>query len=277
MIWGVPPIYGNPHISIVYSSWQFGLQTNSQLGRVPRCRYIPSNCCGPATAHTNSRTFLGNSRTSITSPAKGIEISYYENRRETKTCVSWKQHEKTNRRKFRSQTSDNMQRWKSRGGKSQRGEVKKWEDQRRERLGSKKMQVREKVGKSRFIVFFLLFVAPECRKVTSLKRRVRSQLARWEMKNCTPLQREAHFQVKMYKKHHAQTTFWHSDVEKVRAVVARSTFQVKMYKAHHSQTTFWRSDVEKVHPHWRETHFQVKSVKKTGRFWAFFDVKMSKK
>ena len=34
------------------------------------------------------------------------------------------------RRKFRSQTSDNMQRWKSRGGKSQRGEVKKWEDQR---------------------------------------------------------------------------------------------------------------------------------------------------
>ena len=30
-----------------------------------------------------------------------------------------------NRRKFRSQTSDNMQRWKSRGGKSQDGEVKK--------------------------------------------------------------------------------------------------------------------------------------------------------
>ena len=29
------------------------------------------------------------------------------------------------RRKFRSQTSDNMQRWKGRGGKSQGGEVKK--------------------------------------------------------------------------------------------------------------------------------------------------------
>ena len=37
-----------------------------------------------------------------------------------------------NRRKFRSQTSDNMDRWKS-SGKSQRGEEKKWEDQRRER------------------------------------------------------------------------------------------------------------------------------------------------
>ena len=36
-------------------------------------------------------------------------------------------------RKFRSQTSDNMDRWKSRGGKSQRREEKKKEDRRRER------------------------------------------------------------------------------------------------------------------------------------------------
>ena len=64
-----------------------------------------------------------------------------------------------NRRKFRSQTSDNMDRWKSRGGKSQRGEAKKWEEQRRERERRKKMQVREKVGKSRFTVFFQWFVA----------------------------------------------------------------------------------------------------------------------
>ena len=35
------------------------------------------------------------------------------------------------RRKFRSQTSDNMQRWKSRGEKSQRGEVKKLKDKRK--------------------------------------------------------------------------------------------------------------------------------------------------
>ena len=34
------------------------------------------------------------------------------------------------RRKFRSQSPDNMQRWKRRGGKSQRGEVKKCEDKR---------------------------------------------------------------------------------------------------------------------------------------------------
>ena len=58
------------------------------------------------------------------------------------------------RRKFRNQTSDNMDRWNSRGGKSQRGEEKKREDQRGERVRRKKMQVREKIGKSRFTVFF---------------------------------------------------------------------------------------------------------------------------
>ena len=58
------------------------------------------------------------------------------------------------RRKFRSQTSDNMDRWKSRGGKSQRREEKKKEDHRRERVRGEKMQVREKVNKSRNTVFF---------------------------------------------------------------------------------------------------------------------------
>ena len=59
--------------------------------------------------------------------------------------------------KFKSQTSDNMEygeRFKSRGGKSQRREEQKREDQRRERVRRKKMQVREKVGKSRNTVFF---------------------------------------------------------------------------------------------------------------------------
>ena len=53
-----------------------------------------------------------------------------------------------NRRKFRSQTSDSMDRWKSRGGKSQGGEGLEV------RRSESKMQVREKVGKSRLTVFF---------------------------------------------------------------------------------------------------------------------------
>ena len=105
------------------------------------------------------------------------------------------------RRKFRSQTSDNMDRWKAEMGRV-REEKRREEErsQKRECLRRKKIQVREKVGKSRNTLFFQWFVAPEGRKVGSLKRRVRSQLARWEMKNCTPLWREAHLQVKKLKK-----------------------------------------------------------------------------
>ena len=113
-------------------------------------------------------------------------------------------------------------------------------------------------------------------------------------KKCTPLWREAHFQVKMYKTPQRRTTFGSCDVEKVHAVVARSTFrsqnvtkhrssgpllevvmskkctplwreahfQVKMYKTPGVRTTFGGCDVEKVHAVVAcEAHFQVKSVK----------------
>ena len=43
-------------------------------------------------------------------------------------------------------------------------------------------------------------------------------------KKCTPLWREAHFQVNMYKTLQPRTTFGSCDVEKVHAFVARSTF-----------------------------------------------------
>ena len=88
-------------------------------------------------------------------------------------------------------------------------------------------------------------------------------------KKCTPLWREAHFQLKMYKTPGVRTTFGSCDVEKVHAVVARSTFPrqnaqntpasdhfwklrcrksarrcgVKMYKTLGVRTTFGGSDV----------------------------------
>ena len=63
--------------------------------------------------------------------------------------------------------------------------------------------MREKVGKSRFTMFFK-YGAPEGRKVGSLKRRVRSQLARGEMKN----------------------------IEKLHAVVAQSIFPSQNVQKH---------------------------------------------
>ena len=112
---------------------------------------------------------------------------------------------------------------RSRAEAERRGRLEERRSEEKE-SGRKKMQMREKVGKSRNTVFFQWFVAPEGRKVGSLKRRVRSQLARWAMKNCTPLWREAHFEVKMCKTHQVRTTFGSWDVETVHAVLARSTF-----------------------------------------------------
>ena len=60
------------------------------------------------------------------------------------------------RRKFRSQTSENMDRWKSTGGKSLRREEKRRRKKIREgRVRGKKIQAREKVEKkSRNTVFY---------------------------------------------------------------------------------------------------------------------------
>ena len=145
-----------------------------------------------------------------------------------------------NRRKFRSQTSDNMDRWKAEQGRGREKRKIRREKIRRERVRGQKIQMREKVGKSRNTVFFQRFVAPEGRKVGSLKRRVRSQLATGAMKICTPLWREAHFQVKMYKTLGVRTTFGSWAVEKVHAVVARSTFPSQNVQNTPFSDHFWR-------------------------------------
>ena len=138
-----------------------------------------------------------------------------------------------------------MDRWKSRGGKSQRREEKKKEDQRRERVRRNKVQVRERVEKSRITVFFQWFVAPdpEGRKVGSLKRRVRSHLARWEMKNCTSLRREAHFEVKMYKTHQVGPLLEVEMSKKCTPLWREAHFEVKSAKNWGVRSTFGRSDV----------------------------------
>ena len=111
-------------------------------------------------------------------------------------------------------------------------------------------------------------------------------------KKCTPLWREAHFQVKMYNQ--VRTTFGSCDVGKVHAVVARSTFPSQNVQNTSAPDPFWKLrcrksarrcgakhiskskctkhtilgpllEVEmskKCTPLWREAHFQVKSVKK---------------
>ena len=137
--------------------------------------------------------------------------------------------------------------------------------------------MREKVGKSRNTVFFQWFGAPEGRKVGSLKRRVRSQLARWEMKNCTPLWREAHFQVKMYKPHHSRTTFGSWDVEKVHAVVARSTFPSQNVQSTPWSDHFWKLRCQKSARRFGAKHISKSKSTKHHMFAPLLEVQMSKK
>ena len=113
------------------------------------------------------------------------------------------------------------------------------------------------------------------------------------MNSCTPLWREAHFQVKMYKTPQHRSTFGSCDVEKVHAVVARSTFGSQNVKNTRCSDHFWKLrcrksarccgakhiskskctkhtilgpllEVEmsrKCTPLWRKAHFEVKMYK----------------
>ena len=112
-------------------------------------------------------------------------------------------------------------------------------------------------------------------------------------KKYTPLRREAHFQVKMYKAPQRRTTFGSWDVEKVHAVVARSTFPSENVQRTSASDHFWQLRCrksarrcgakhiskwkctkhlsvgpllavemsKKCTPLWREAHFQVKMYK----------------
>ena len=144
----------------------------------------------------------------------------------------------------------------------------------------KKMQMREKVGKSRFTVFPMIcgsggsksrlakaagaepagqmrdekvhavvarstfgsehvqstpcsdhFWRLRCRKRARRHTMVGPLLEVEMSKKCAPLWCEAQVQVKMYKTHQPRTTFGGSDVEKVHAVVARSTFPSQNVKS----------------------------------------------
>ena len=196
--------------------------------------------------------------------------------------------------------------WKSRGGKSQRRGEKKREDQRRERVRGKKMQVGKKVQKSRFTVFFQWFLAPEGRKVGSLAKAAgaatfgqvrdeklqavaarstfRSQNAQNTSKHlsfgallevettkkCTPLWREAHFEVKRVKNWRSRTTFGSWDVEKVQCTPLwrEAHVQVKMHKTHEVRSIFWSWDVEKVHAVVARSKFPSQNVK--THVWTTF-------
>ena len=192
------------------------------------------------------------------------------------------------------------QRWEEPEKRRQekRREEMRWEEKRREeereRVRRKKIQVREKVAKSRNTVCFSNRIWSSGGSKSRLAKAAGAETAgQWEIKNCTPLWREAHFEVKRYKTHHARTTFGNCDVEKVHAAVAGSTFRSQNVQNTPCSDHFWKLRCRKsacrcggkhiskskctkhtmlgplleiamskrCTPLWREAHFEVKMYK----------------
>ena len=75
------------------------------------------------------------------------------------------------------------------------------------------------------------------------------------LEKCTPLWREAHFQVKMYKTPHVRATFGGSDVGKVHAIVARSRFRSQNVQNTRGSDHFWRFRCRFASRHYTTGHY----------------------
>ena len=226
------------------------------------------------------------------------------------------------RRKFRSQTSDNMDRWKAEQGRGrEKRKIRRKKSKKKEDAdawkgrkvakhcvfpmiwgsGGSKSRLAKAAGaepagqmrdeKLHAVVARSTFPSQNvqntpgadhfwqlrCRK--SARRCGAKHISKWKCtkhtmcgpllevemsKKCTTLWREANFQVKMHTTHHVRTTLGSWDVQKVHAVVTRSTFRSQNVKStHHSRTTFGSWDVEKVHAVVARSTFRSQNVKST--------------
>ena len=84
-------------------------------------------------------------------------------------------------------------------------------------------------------------------------------------KKCTPLWREAHFEVKMYKTNQVRTIFGSCDVEKVHAVVARSTFRSQNVQNTPGPDHFWKLRRRKSARRCGARHISESTCSKTPR------------
>ena len=95
------------------------------------------------------------------------------------------------------------------------------------------------------------------------------------LKKCTPLWREAHFQVKIYKTPQCRTTFGSCDVEKVHAVVARSTFPSQKVQNTPCTDHFWRFRCRKSARRCGAKHISKSKCTKHTMYGPFLEVQKS--
>ena len=116
------------------------------------------------------------------------------------------------------------------------------------------------------------------RKVGSLKWWVRRLLVRWEMNDCTPLWREAHFEANMLK---FGAVFGSWDVQKSACrcceKMREAHFQVKMLKNLMFGAFLPVEMFKKVHAVVARCTFRSQNVKKHLSFGTLLEVEISKK
>ena len=96
-------------------------------------------------------------------------------------------------------------------------------------------------------------------------------------KSCTPLWRKTCFQVKMYKAHQGRTTFGSWDVEKVHAIVARSTFRSQNVQNTSVSDHFWKLWCRKSARRCGVKNMSKSKCTKHTMLGPLFEVDMSKK
>ena len=99
-------------------------------------------------------------------------------------------------------------------------------------------------------------------------------------KKCTPLWREAHVEVKMYKPPHVRSTFGSCAVEKAHTVVAQSTFRSQNVQNTPCSDHFWKRWKLRCRRSARRfgaKHISKSKCKKHFSFGALLKVALSKK
>ena len=138
--------------------------------------------------------------------------------------------------------------------------------------------MREKVGKSRNTVFFQWFVAPEGRKVGSLKRRGAELAGQMSDEKLHTRCGGKHISKSTCTKHlRVGPLLGSCDVETVHAVVARSTFPSENVQNTPWSDHFWKLRCRKSARRCGAKHISKWKCTKHTMYGPFLEVQMSKK
>ena len=173
------------------------------------------------------------------------------------------------RRKFRSQTSDNMDRWKAEQGRGREKRKIRRKKGRRERVRRKKMQMRERVGKSRNTVFFPMIWGSGGSKSRLAKAAGAEPAGQMRDEKLHAVVARSTFPSQNVQNTSASDHFWELRCRKsARRCGAKHISKSKCTKHTIVGPLFQVAMSKKCTPLWREAHVQVKMYTPlSDHFW----------